>query len=686
MGKIDNAVQSGILKKKPELKYILTPFLNDFDISWGKERVAFNTALDVFIIKPSNIFAEQFGLEYELLMVHAPYESMQARTMQAINAIFNSDPAKGRVETLVCIIVSKTPDAREWVNTYATENQDLRTYVVFNEDDLVQKAAPPLVSWFRNQLGERDLFDIQLPLLDDLYFFGRQTILQTIIGHIKQCENCGIFGLRKTGKTSLLYKIQRTVESANIGKVLIYDAKSVKIRMRTWVELLLLIMDGICSSYGLATPKIPKGDNLAAVESFENVLRAIPSQQRTVVIIDEIEYISFDPPMDFHWKRDYLDFWQCLWSMQSSFRNICFIIAGVNPQVVEVSSVNTVQNPLFAIVKPYHILGLERQDIHEMSRRIGRRLGLRFDHTAIDYLHTRYSGHPLLTRLALSYENQNAPHKPISFTESELIEHEVTREEALIPYCQHIVDVLKDFYSEEYTLLSLLSVRDFQEFLRRATDPMMVKHLKNYGLLVYKDNKPQIGIPVVASYIQSVLAKEQGTQIGRTIVPPEQREVWLANGVKSVISYMRQLEIAIRTSGTASLFGSNSFPEADKLLEVPIAQSENDFKVFISTFSNCFVESIQNYGKSIHKSDYFWKDIKNSYHLLFDALLRIKAYRNMCEHLQLNQEMQKHVDRYLHTDLEGRRLCDVYDSWFILQLCVLEELKLSISLEISALS
>jgi len=117
-----------------------------------------------------------------------------------------------------------------------------------------------------------------------------------------------------------------------------------------------------------------------------------------------------------------------------------------------------------------------------MSRRIGRRLGLRFDHTAVDYLYTLYSGHPLLTRLALSYENQNALHKPISFTEKELVDHEAAREDVLIPYCQHIVDVLKDFYPEEYSLLNLLSVKDFQEFLHRATDPMMVKHLKNYGL------------------------------------------------------------------------------------------------------------------------------------------------------------------------------------------------------------
>ncbi len=686
MGKIDAAVQNGILRKKPELESILTPFLSDFGISWGAERVAFNTALDVFIIKPSENFAEQFGLEYELLMVHTPYGSMQARTMQAINTFLNSDPAKGRVETLVCVIVSGAADAREWVSTYATENQDLRTYVVFNKEDLLQRTARALVPEFRSQLGERDLFDIQLPLLDDLYFFGRQTVLQTIVGHIKQCENCGIFGLRKTGKTSLLYKIQRTVESANIGKVLIYDSKSAKIRMRRWTELLILIMEDICRAYGLPFRRPPKDDKLAVVGSFEEVLQSISRQQRVVVIIDEIEYVSFDPPLDPHWKRDYLDLWQFLWSMQSSFRNICFIIAGVNPQVVEVSSVDTVQNPLFAIVKPYYILGLERQDIHEMSRRIGRRLGLRFDHTAIDYLYARYSGHPLLTRMALSYENQNAAHKPVAFTAKELIDHEAVREEALIPYCQHIVDVLRDFYPEEYALLELLSVGDLQEFLQQATDPMMVKHLKNYGLLVYENKRPQIGIPVVASYIRSALAKKRGTQMGRTIVPQPQRQTWLLNSVKSLNSYMRQLEVAIRAADTPCLFGANSFPEADKLLEVPVARTENDFRAFISTFFNCFVESIQNYGKSIRHSDYFWEDIHKAYPHLFDALLRVKAYRNWCEHLQLTAAMQEHVDRYLRTDLEGKRPCEVHELYFVLQQCVLEELKLAVSLEISLLS
>lgn len=686
MNKKDSVIEEKMLKKMPVLEKIMAPFLADFSISWQAELIAYNTTLYPFIIKPSFTFAETFGLEYELLLVYTPYDSMQARTMQAINSIFSRDPAKGRVENLICVVVSDAPNAKDWLNTYAAENQDLRTYVVFSKESLLHRPSHSMLSEFRKQLAERDLFDVQLPLLNDMYFFGRQTILQTLQDNIKRSENSGIFGLRKTGKTSLLYKIKRTIESAEIGKVFLYDAKSAKIRMRSWSDPMLQIMKEICNAYALSYNALNESSPIEIVEAFESIVKSIPKSQRTVIIIDEIEYISFNPPLDSHWEKEFFNFWQFLWSMQSTYRNICFVIAGVNPMVAEVSSIKAVQNPLFGIVNCYYLQGLEKNDIHEMSRRIGRRLGLKFDHTAIDYLFSQYGGHPLLTRLALSYENKNATTKPVTFTAKTLMDTEVARENELVPYCQHIVDVLKDFYPDEYTLLEFLAIGATQDFIDLAPSPMTIAHLKNYGLLVYDNHMPKIGIPVVANYIKGIQAKMQGAQIARFIVPVEQRTNWLQNIVKSIISYMRQLEIAIRKGSTPLLFGSNSFPEADKLLEIPVATNENDFKVFISTFSNCFVESIVNYGKSISNSNYFWTTIKDNYQHLFDALLRVKAYRNRSEHLKLTPQMQEIVDRYLYIDLEGKNICDVTDANFVLQQCVAENLKLAISIEISILS
>lgn len=683
MSKIDYAVQNGILAEHPKLERILRAFLSDFDVNWGGKSTAFNTKLYSFIVRPTDTFAETFGLEYELLLIYAPYDSMQARTMQAIHSLFSTFPAKGRVETQICIVVSDAPDAKEWIHAYSVEYQDLRTYVVFNKDVLIHQSKTTLITEFRIQLGERDLFDVQLPLLDDLYFFGRGDILQKIHNNIKACENSGIFGLRKTGKTSLLYKIKRTVEASGSGKVFIYDAKNLKIRMRRWTQLLLLIYEDIRRKYRLEVDIPEAQDEIKVVEAFEQMIIMLQDQQM-VIIFDEIEYISFDSILNTHWKKDFINFWQFLWTMESSHRNLCFIIAGVNPHVIEVSSIDTIQNPLFSIVKPYYIQGLERNDIQNMSRRIGRRLGLKFDNTSIDYLYERYGGHPLLTRLALSYENKKATSKPVTFSRHVLVMDETVREEALIPYCQHIVDVLKDFYPDEYMLLEFLSIDDVEDFRELSSLPMSGIHLRNYGLL--DEKMPLIKLPVMKEYIRREQWKEQGGQMTESVIPADQRNRWLQKEIQTVIDYMRQLEGIIRKNSLPSLFGANSFPNADKILNVPVAYTENDFKVFISTFSNCFVESIENYGRSISKTNYFWTEIKDSYPYLFKGLLRIKAYRNQCEHLTLNPRMQEYVEKYQSLDLEGRSPCEVDEVDFVLQQRTIEKFKLAISLENANLS
>ena len=75
-------------------------------------------------------------------------------------------------------------------------------------------------TWFiRNVLRKNfydvDLFGYTLPLREEASFFGRQQIVARYIDAIKRCENRGVFGVRKSGKTSLLFKIDRIISISN---------------------------------------------------------------------------------------------------------------------------------------------------------------------------------------------------------------------------------------------------------------------------------------------------------------------------------------------------------------------------------------------------------------------------------------------------------------------------------------
>ena len=333
------------------------------------------------------------------------FPSVQARSMQAIEQIYSEQPFKARANPLVYILVSHAEDVTEYVSSYLMEHPQARTPIPINWYEIVNKNND---AWYlRNTISRflftRDLFDYQLPLDQDLYFFGRTQVVSELIDFVKKSENRGLFGLRKTGKTSILYKVERICNENNIAHVLYYDCKRYDIRSKRWIGLLGLITDQIISVLSLS-PAI--GINDGIIDRFIQVIRLIPPNKKVCVIFDEIEYISPLAKLDVHWARDFIDFWQMLWSVQSEIRRISFIVAGVNPYLVELDLVDGIQNPVFGIIKHVMLTGMSLDDLGIMIRRIGRQMGLDFDDNAVGYIHSHYGGHPLLSRLACSFTNK----------------------------------------------------------------------------------------------------------------------------------------------------------------------------------------------------------------------------------------------------------------------------------------
>ena len=213
MGAIRTEVKEGILTEYPEQQNFLIPFLNGFYVTWGRKRKEYNTEVFEYFLSPEDHFKESYGLENEILLVYAPYDRMEPRTIQAVEQIMSTSPAKGRVETLIYFLVTDCPDVSIWLESYIASRQESRIIVPFYKNNLID-AKKKSDAWFvRNSLNKyyfgRDLFNYSLPLIDDAYFFGRQSLLMEYFDAVKRRENKAIFGLRKTGKTSFLYKLKR---------------------------------------------------------------------------------------------------------------------------------------------------------------------------------------------------------------------------------------------------------------------------------------------------------------------------------------------------------------------------------------------------------------------------------------------------------------------------------------------
>ena len=688
MGEIRLEVRDGYLQNHPEDEILLKPFLNGFFITYGTVRKAYNTEIKVFFLSPEDFIKEAYGFENEILLIYAPYPRMEPRTLQAIEQIFSESPAKGRVETLNYFLISDSTNIREWLNIYASSRQESRIIISFSKDELILNRGDP---WFiRNRLNEqffgRDLFNYSLPLVEDTYYFGRQQQLMEYLDSIKRRENKAIFGLRKTGKTSFIFKLKRMLEKENIAKSIYIDCKLPDIRKYHWNELLEDIAQQLATLYGFKIDQLFTDKN--ASKSFYSVV----DQVRKVggnfcLFFDEIEYISFISKINPHWQNEFIDFWQTLWSCQSQLKNFSFVISGVNPSVIENDRVSGVQNPLFGIVPHKYLTGFTQDEVKIMLKALGKRMGIQFDNESIESIFNWYGGHPLLTRLACSWFNtilSAKSNKPIRITKSVFENLRNKCDEELVFYCGHVVSELKEFYEFEYYMFELLVTGQQIDF-NRAGD-QYIKHLLNYGIVTSINGNYNISIPVIGKYVGNEVAKSEGRLLVYKIIDKERREPWLIRRKEEILNDIRVYESILKNNNLPKLFGQGSVPDSIDFSQVTVVNTKSDFSAFINICNKCFVESIENYGKLLNSPNYLWSTIKNNYPDFFDALLRIKVYRNEQDHLEVNSSINEYLLRYRKIDLEGYLPSQVPDFYFLLEQRILDSLLLAIQTEINKIS
>ena len=340
-----------------------------------------------------------FGFETEILTVYSKYDSLQPRTIQAIESFLSDTPARGRVDTMITFLISDADDPVSWTKQYMTSHPESRIVAAFASSKLKSRKGDSwtIRSMLSEQLYQRDLFNHRLPINSDYFFFGREDLLYDLYNASMRSENRGLFGLRKTGKTSVFFKLGRLIKASDAALFVYVDCKFPPVRVLRWEQLLQRISKEIIEKARLVDSI---NDNHTS-DVFVQVLTSI-GQKKVVIVFDEVEYISPFNPLDKHWSEDFVPFWQTIWYAQSVLGNLAVFVGGVNPTVVEKDLIGNSQNPLFAIAARQYLGALSTDEVRRKLRTLGRPMGLRFDEEALEYIVERYGGHPLLTRISCS--------------------------------------------------------------------------------------------------------------------------------------------------------------------------------------------------------------------------------------------------------------------------------------------
>lgn len=208
-------------------------------------------------------------------------------------------------------------------------------------------------------------------------------------------RNGSLFGLRRSGKTSILLSIRRRLVTERQHAVLV-DCQI--LHLLRWWDALFYLVKRVYEESGTALPTDSSAYTEAkAAIAFESDMTAISSTlaSRVLILLDEIEQITFGVSFSEHWNSgaDYVCFWHVLRSMlQRQDSPFTVILAGTNPRCLETPFIQSRDNPLYGQVTPEYISGFSLHQTRQMIETLSRYMGITIEDDVYTYLCREFGG------------------------------------------------------------------------------------------------------------------------------------------------------------------------------------------------------------------------------------------------------------------------------------------------------
>lgn len=671
------------LTRTPEYRRWLTPLLSYFDVTWVSSVRAFNADAAVFMLRPEPHTARAFGLEREVLLSYSRYEKFEPRQVQLVSDVMLRIPVRGRVEPVLFIAVSEDADLLEHIGQLTSSDAESKTIVPFNRAELEHMDEWQIRNVFAEHLFSRDLFDITLALVEDTYFFGRQQLVHDLVDRFRQGQNTGLFGLRKTGKTSTIGKIHRTLDGRSDGMQFVLDCQDPAVYQQHWWELLGTVVSTAASCAGIrlklnqADYESPHRAPDAFASDFHNVVTQA-GLPRALLVLDEFEHICPTLSMAHHWEQEFVPFWQTIRAYQNQARDLSVLVVGVNPVMAERPLVGSRDNPIFSIIPRLFMPPFDKAEVREMVRTLGRYMGMRFDEDVYPYLVARYGGHPMLIRLACSWVNRRAVEsvgqRPFDVTVASLNATESERDGSLEPYARHILGVLTTWYPLEYEMLEMLClghVSDFDELA--AQEPEMKEHLLGYGLVSRVDGH-SLANQMIADFVRRESRHKKAAKRPESPSAKVSSQLWsgeleqLSESAVHSRTYCQELATLLNIP---PIFNDDKVRIGVKLADLRVAPLSTDRRSFehaTSTLQQLFWDGIRQDRRPV---------IRTEYPNLFDVTNRIRALRHWLQHPDLrDDEVKQIVVAHLQDMLGGYPSAP--DDWARLHIALMRDIVASL--------
>ena len=300
-------------------------------------------------------------------------------------------------------------------------------------------------------LGHTDVFEAHNPVSNAATFFGRGHFINQLVLKISRGENFGIFGLRKIGKTSLVYRLRELSRDHLVAYV---DLQGVTSRgvsevYRRLIESLVRDLRVKHPSVAMTLPALRSDDedatDVSAIAAdfhrdLLNIRKAFEQEGKPLphilLLLDEIELMiparvsrgssvaetsessgssesTGSPGFEGH-----QDFFRHLRGLYQQERFVVSAVVGASPAICRTASWNGRDNPVFQFYDEVFLAPLDRSECDQMVQGLGEVMGVRFDTASLRLIYEETAGHPYVARQLCSRLVTAFPERPLEAHES----------------------------------------------------------------------------------------------------------------------------------------------------------------------------------------------------------------------------------------------------------------------------
>ncbi len=441
----------------------------------------------VALARFSGAIEAAFGLTREVLFFYAPYFDLQSRSFKLAKDKLASLPR----EVTPDLIFFSSPDDRL---TFKLNEWSKLQFSAIPLPVTMDPEPIALISQLRDYIYARDLFYETTPVSGNK-FFGRKTLLQELRDDIANQRVSGLFGLRKSGKTSILLQLAETLSSEVLIPVFIdletlpsppIDPAPDFIREMASRLSAELARRGFSIDELVEVPQSPSISAFSA--ALDTVVRRLAADDVTLVfLLDEIEFLTPSDQVDTQ-EAKFPGVAQALASLRAvaqSTNNFTFILSGLTNHILENGRLYGRPNPLFSWAKARYVGPFSRQEANELATATGARMGIEIEAGALAALYDASGGHAYLYRNLASEVVATLPvdtYRRVMRTSDVL--HQLTPwRRSVAGNIEEILSHLSRYYPTEGVLLETLKESP-EDFIDLASgEDRAVHHLASLGLI-----------------------------------------------------------------------------------------------------------------------------------------------------------------------------------------------------------